>query len=99
MQFRFDIISILPWVFLYEWWQTDRIAPGQGMQSIFVISICLLRLSRSCRLSTAPRLFHMWRHRIHLAHAARTMVECGFGLVLLIHYLACMWSMVGLVNP
>jgi hypothetical protein len=99
LQFRLDIVTIVPWVFLYEMFQPRQTVPGDVWSGTYIMVFCLTRLFRAVRLSAIGRLLSIWQHKIHLPHAARTVAECSFALLILVHYLACIWCMVGILNP
>lgn len=99
--FRLDIITLIPWHLIHEFTTESEIALGVGAESrgAFELIVDMLPVLRLVRLSTATRLLYRYRNVVHISFATNTLVQCGFGLTLSLHLLACMWSLVGLENP
>jgi len=99
--FRLDLITLVPWHLIHEFTTAEEIALGVGASSRGALELIvdMLPLLRLFRLSTVKRLAYRYRNAVHISFATNTLVQCGFGLTLSLHLLACMWSLVGLENP
>ncbi|CAD7959669.1 unnamed protein product [Amoebophrya sp. A120] len=85
--FLIDFLSIIPYDLITCW-------SGESLGTFRIFR--LLRLLKLARIFRASRLFKRWQDHISLSFASIALAKFGIGILLLSHWTACVWGLVGL---
>ncbi|CAD7939704.1 unnamed protein product [Amoebophrya sp. A25] len=85
--FIIDFLSIIPYDLITCW-------SGESLGTFRIFR--LLRLMKLARIFRASRLFKRWQDHISLTFASIALMKFGLGILLLSHWVACLWGLTGL---
>jgi hypothetical protein len=84
--FVWDLLSVLPYDFIGAWSGEEGLAHLKGLRVLR-----LLRLVKLVRILKASQMIQRWERRAHLSHAQAQLIKFGAAIVVVAHWLACVW--------
>lgn len=82
--FGIDFVSLVPF-------DVIALASDTGSGLVGLRMIRLLRLLKLGRILKAGRIFQRWERRLTVNHSVQTLFKMIFYIVLLCHWMACLW--------
>ena len=96
--FALDIISVIPIDLILMGVDTTEVEGAAMLGAIRMLR--LLRLIKLTRILRASRIFSRWENKISLSYGNRSLIMLAVGVLLLLHWFACLLGLIAqLMTP
>lgn len=96
--FGLDFVSVLPVDLVLMGIDTTQLSGASVLGAIRMLR--LMRLIKLARILRASRIFSRWENKISLSYGKRSLIMLAVGVLLLLHWLACLLGLVAqLMSP